>query len=202
MLTAAFDLLRLERGPIIEDYPEDVPEGTSDFREENMMGMVCPIALPKLTNVDTAAGELGRALVKEIDSLSPWYDLAVRTRGRTTVGPSGLDLKVCAKFFAEFLENQEVLAPRNDLLKGRTLKLAYEDLKAYYGEAITAQPGYVSSLQVESWLFNDTVFGKMLWALRSICRASDNEYYQYLGGNSIVPDRQVELIERTSQVFE
>ncbi|MEE2687991.1 MAG: hypothetical protein VX430_01065 [Pseudomonadota bacterium] len=202
MLTAAFDLLRLERGPIIEDYPEDVPEGTSDFREENMMGMVCPIDLPKLTNVDTAAGELGRALVKEIDSLSPWYDLAVRTRGRTTVGPSGLDLKVCAKFFAEFIENQEVLAPRNDLLKGRVLKLAYEDLKAYYGEAITAQPGYVSSLQVENWLFNDTVFGKMLWTLRSICRESDNEYYQYLGGNSIVPDRQVELSERASQVLE
>ena len=87
-------------------------------------------------------------------------------------------------------------------LKGRVLKLAYEDLKAYYGEAITAQPGYVSSLQVENWLFNDTVFGKMLWTLRSICRASDNEYYQYLGGNSIVPDRQVELIERTSQVLE
>ncbi len=162
--------------------------------------MVCPIDLPQLTNVDIAASELSRALVKEIDSLSPWYDLAVRTRGRTTVGPSGLDLKVCAKFFAEFLENQEVSSPRDDLLKGRVLKLAYEDLKAYYGEAITAQPGYVSSLQVENWLFNETVFGKTLWTLRGICRDSDDEYYQYLGRNSIVPDRQIEPADSPSEL--
>ena len=202
VLTAAFDLLALGRGPVIVDYPEDVPEGTDDFRKEDLTGMVCPIDLPQLTNEDAAASELGRALLKEINTLSPWYDLAVRTRGRTTVGPSGLDLKVCAQFFAEFLENQEVSSPRDDLLKGRVLKLAYEDLKAYYGEAITAQPGHVSSLRVENWLFNETVFGKMLWTLRRICRASDDEYYQYLGGNSIVPDRQVELIERASQVAE
>jgi len=202
VLTAAFDLLTLKHGPVILDYPEDVPEGTDDFRKEDLTGMVCPIDLPQLTNNDAAASELGRALVTEMNTLSPWYDLAVRTRGRTTVGPSGLDLKVCAKFFAEFLENQEVAPPRADLLKGRVLKLVYEDLKAYYGEAITAQPGYVSSLQVETWLFNETVFGKMLWTLRSICRASDDEYYQYLGGNSIVPDRQVELSERSSQVAE
>ena len=111
-------------------------------------------------------------------------------------------MKVAAKFVADFLEDQETAAPRDDLVKGRVLKLAYEDLKAYYGEAITAQPGYGTSLRVENWLFNETVFGKVLWTLRRICRESDDEYYQYLGRNSIVPDRQVDLVERAAQVAE
>ena len=33
-------------------------------------------------------------------------------------------------------------------------------------------------------------------------RPTDDEYYQYLGRNSIVPDRQVDLIERAVQVAE
>jgi hypothetical protein len=74
---------------------------------------------------------------------------------------------------------------------GRVLKLAYEDLKSYYGESITAQPGYDTSKRVEDWLFNETVLGKALWRLRAICRDSDDEYFRYLGKNSIVPDRQI-----------
>ncbi len=197
---AAFALLDRASGPVLVDYPEDVPESAAGLNEDEMMGMVCPIDLPRLPDADAPASELSRALLAEMDRLAPWYDLAVRTRGRTTVGPSELDLKVAATFVAAFLEDQETAPPRDDLLKGRVLKLAYEDLKAYYGEAVTAQPGYATSLRVENWLFNETVFGKVLWTLRDICRDSDDEYYQYLGRNSIVPDRQVDLVERSAQV--
>ena len=113
-----------------------------------MTGMVCPIDLPRILDADAPASELGRKLMSEMDSLAPWYELAVRTRGRTTVGPSGLDIRGAAKFVAAFLEDQEAPSPRDDLLKGRVLKLAYEDMKAYYTEAITAQPGYGASLRV------------------------------------------------------
>ncbi|MGQ4807275.1 hypothetical protein NKDENANG_00619 [Candidatus Entotheonellaceae bacterium PAL068K] len=43
----------------------------------------------------------------------------------------GLIIEEAARFFAAFLENQTVLAPCDDLLKGQMLKLAYEDIKAY-----------------------------------------------------------------------
>ena len=202
VLIAALKLLDRESGPVLVDYPEDVPEDAVSLNDEDMTGMVCPIDLPKIPDENAPKSELGLALMAEIDSLAPWYDLAVRTRGRTTVGPSGLELKVAVKFFADFLEDQDTPAPRDDLVKGRVLKLAYEDIKAYYGEAITAQPGFGTSLKVEHWMFNETVFGRALWTLRRICRESDDEYYQYLGRNSIVPDRQVDLIERAVQVAE
>ncbi len=192
VLMAAFALLDRKSGPVLVDYPEEAPEDNGGLDKSAMEGMVCPIDLPRIPDPDAPTSELGQSLMKEVEDLAPWYDLAVRVRGRTTVGPSGLEIKAAGKFLAAFLEDQDTLAPRTDLLKGRVLKLAYEDLKAYYGEAITAQPGYGTSLRVENWLFNETVLGRALWTLRDICRASDEEYYQYLGRNSIVPDRQIE----------
>ena len=191
VMMAAFDLLDAEEGPLLVDYPEDVPEDAAGFDEDSMNGMVCPIDLPALPDETAPTSEIGQALMKEIASLAPWYDLAVTTRGRTTVGPSGLSIDAAAKYVAAFLDDQAAAPPRDDMPVGRVLKLAYEDLKAYYGEAITAQPGYSTSKQVEDWLFNETVFGKALWRLRSICRESEDEYFQYLGRNSIVPDRQI-----------
>ena len=191
VLMAAFALFEATEGPVLIDYPAGVPESVLELDADAMSGMVCPIDLPTLPDATAPTSEMGQALMREIHSLVPWYDLAVRTRGRTTVGPSGLSIEDAAKFFVAFLEDQTVSAPRDDLPKGRILKLAYEDIKAYYGEAITLQPGYDSSVRVENWLFNETVFGKALWTLRDICRASDDEYFQYLGRNSIVPDRQI-----------
>lgn len=191
VLMAAFDLLEAAAGPVLVDYPEDVPETEFELDEDAMMGMVCPIDLPRLPDSTAPDSETGQALMQEIHALAPWYDLAVCTRGRTTVGASGLSIEAAARFLIAFLQDQTVSAPRDDLPRGRVLKLAYEDLKAYYGEAITAQPGYGSSLRVEHWLFNETVLGKALWTLRDICRASDDESFQYLGRNSIVPDRQI-----------
>lgn len=66
-------------------------------------------------------------------------DLAVHTRDHTTVGPCGLSIEDAAKFLIAFLADQAVPAPREELPKGRVLRPAYEDLKAYYGEAITTQ---------------------------------------------------------------
>jgi hypothetical protein len=105
-----------------------------------------------------------------------------------------MDINDATKFVAAFLADQKVPTPRDDLLKGCVRKLVHEDMKAYCTEAITMQPDYGISLCVKNWLFNETVFGKALWTLRGICRDNDDEYYQYLGRNSIVPDRQVDFI--------
>jgi hypothetical protein len=191
VLMAAFELFEVAEGPVLVDYPEDVPQGGLELDDDAMTGMVCLIDFPPLPDATAPTSKMGQALMKEIHSLAPWYDLAVRTRGRTTVGPSGLSIEAAAKFLLAFLADQTVASPRDDLVKARVLKLAYEDIKAYYGEAITAQPGHHTSEGVENWLFNETVFGQTLWTLRDICRASDDDDYQYLGRNSVVPDRQI-----------
>lgn len=194
VLTAALALLDAPDGPVLVDFPDDAPATSCALDEDEMEGLVCLIAPPKLLDKDAPRSELGQALVKEIGTLAPWYNLAVSKRGRTTVGPSGLKVNAAAKYLAAFLEDQTTPPPRDDIPAGRVLKLSYEDLKAYYGEAITVQPGFSQSGRVEDWLFNETVLGKALWRLQDVCAASDDEYYRYLSGKSIIPDRQVEKL--------
>ena len=110
VMAAAFALLDSKEGPVLTDYPEDVPEAAGPD-EDAMTGMVCPIDLPALPDPDAPTSEVGQALMKEVGSLAPWYDLAVRSRGRTTVGPSGLSIDAAAKYFAAFLEDQDTPAP-------------------------------------------------------------------------------------------
>lgn len=198
VLMAAFDLLDAPAGPIIADFPDDAPESAIALDEDEMDGLVCLIAPPKLVDKNAPASELGREIMQEIKSLAPWYNLAVTKRGRTTVGPSGLSIDAAAKYLAAFIEDQTIEAPRDDIPAGRVLKLSYEDLKAYYGEAITMQPGFTNSGRVEDWLFNETALGRCMWRLQDVCAASEDEYYRYLSGKSIIPDRQVEKHAQTT----
>ena len=192
VLTSTLGLLDAPQGPVLVDFPEDAPDTSAALSEDEMAGLVCLMPRSKLPDKNAPASELGRELLKEIGTLAPWYNLAVAKRGRTTVGPSGLDIDTAAKYLAAFLEDQSTSPPRDDIPAGRVLKLSYEDLKAYYGEAITVQPGFGKSGRVEDWIFNETVLGKALWRLQDVCAASDGAYYRYLAGKSIIPDRQVE----------
>jgi hypothetical protein len=182
VLKAALALFERESGPVLVDYLEEVPDGSNAMLENDMTGMVCPIDRPRILGVDPSASELGQARLAEIASFAPCYDLPVWTRGRTTMGPSGLDINDTAKFVAvlfvaAFRGDQEMPVPRVDLLKGCVLKFVDEDMKAYCTEAITMQPDYGTSLCVKNWLFNETVFGRALWTMRGICCDNDDEYY-------------------------
>ncbi|MBI3919676.1 MAG: hypothetical protein HY322_22025 [Betaproteobacteria bacterium] len=191
VMRAALELLNASDGPVLVDYPEDAPAAAAGAAESAMEGMACPVDFPQSPDKTAPTSQIGMALMKEIDALAPWYELAVAKRCRTTVGISGLPVNDAGMYLAGFLEDQAMRSPRDSLPAGQVLKFAYEDLKAYYTEAITIQPAFNTSKRVEDWLFNETVLGAALWRLRAICRASSDEFLQFLGRNSIVPDRQI-----------
>ncbi|MBT7755442.1 MAG: hypothetical protein HN726_04585, partial [Candidatus Magasanikbacteria bacterium] len=72
------------------------------------------------------------------------------------------------------------------------LKLACEDIRAYYLEAVTAQPGHTSVEERDNWFWNETTAGKALWALKSICQASDDSMMRAMGNYVLVPRAQIE----------
>lgn len=191
VLRAALDLLDVEQGPIIVDYPEDVPAAGGEGEDDALAGMACPIDLPGLPDADAPQDALGRALMKEISSLAPWYALAVQQRGRTTVGPSGLKIEDAAKYALAFLEDPLTEPPISGQPRCWPLKLAFEDVKAYYSEAISAQPGYGSGRRIEDWLYKETALGKLAWSLREICGTMEGSYCERLGKTALVPDRQI-----------
>jgi hypothetical protein len=76
---------------------------------------------------------------------------------------------------------------------GYTLKLAAEDLKAYYMEGITAQPGQesASSESITEWFWSETKAGQLLLAVRTALGKSEDGLLKIVGGGLIVPAKVV-----------
>jgi hypothetical protein len=130
-----------------------------------------------------------KALNLEISGMRSWYDMAVSKRNRTTVGVSGMDIDKLGDFIYSFVKGEEPDNPRDDISLPYTLKLAVEDLRSYYVEGITAQPGQsgVSSQKLTDWFWDETVAGKVLLDLKKVCEKSDDRMMAMMGAHVIVP---------------
>ena len=124
--------------------------------------------------------------------MRPWYDLSVQKRGRTTVGVSKVELDALGDFICAFLTGKAPENPREDIDLPYTLNLATDDLKAYYFEAITTQPGQesASSRVLSDWFYQETVAGKVLFALSESCNNSEDRLMKFICNLLIIPIAQ------------
>jgi hypothetical protein len=177
-------LLDAPAGPVLEDFPEDAPESS-----EEPAVLACPVNFARDVVEADDTDRLQAALRREITAMRPWYDMAVNKRQRTTVGVSGLALEDLGDFIYAFVKGEEPENPRSEMPLVYTLKLAVEDLKAYYIEGITAQPGQsgASSRALQDWFWDDTAAGKVLLALKKVCEASPDRMMNMMGGHFLVP---------------
>ena len=68
-------LLDAEQGPVLEDYPIDLPD-------IDRPPPACPVSFQRKRDDESWHGRLSQ----EVGSLTPWYELGLKRRGRTTVG--------------------------------------------------------------------------------------------------------------------
>lgn len=193
VLRAALALLERDDGPVlIEDFPDDAP---GDVAAEEGDGWFCPISLPPLPADLEAGGGFKTALEAEIAGLSTWYDTALRERGRTTMGLSGLSIENITEFICAFLDGETPDNPSNDVTLSHSLKFATEDLKTYYREAAGAQPGHNTGKQMNDWFYGDTAGGKALYALRPIILAladqRDDGFMKIFAERLMIPATQM-----------
>lgn len=190
VLQSALSLLERTDVPIIEDFPEDAPESGTE-----PITLACPVSFTGNKDDLGDTEKFTEDLKAEMAGMQNWYDLAVEKRGRTTVGISGLDLDFIPIFVGEFLRGRIPENPRSDIDQIQTLKLAIDDLKAFYNEAVTAQPGQesVGSRQLNQWFWKETTAGRAIFALRDICRKSDNKMLNLVGTALLIP---VGMLER------
>ena len=150
----ALDLLGRPSGPVLEDFPEDIGEDIQDPPP------ACPVSFaPKRGTSETWHDRL----LRELDSLRPWYALSLRQRGRTTVGLSPDSIEDILPKLAHWLDDRTTALP-----EFLWFKRAIEDAKAWYAEALTAQPGDYPPGYGEQLLWTQTVLGEAL-----------KEYYAY-----------------------
>ena len=155
VMTATLSLAERTDVPVIAWFEEQAPT-----RSEDEEGWACPVSFA----APVASDDPAIALQAEIDLLRPWHDRAVAARGRSGVGASGLEIDEAAVFLAECLRRLPATSPVAELSFADAFKLAAEDLKLFYLEAATAQPG-ASSRDLADWFWDSTAAGKLLCTL-------------------------------------
>jgi hypothetical protein len=184
VLAALLELFEEPSGPVLIDFPEDAPESS-----EELEGLACPLYFSQVQVETDGVDSLLAAFRSEITAMRPWYEMSISKRNRTTVGVSGIEPDCLADFIYAFAQGREPDNPRKDIPLVYMLKYAVEDLKSYYIEGITAQPGQegASSRLLEDWFWDETVAGKVLLELRKICQASTDKMMNMIGSHFIVP---------------
>ena len=180
VILTALRLLERERGPVvIEDFPEDDP------RERPDPAWRPPFAKPDLDGV--SAMKLAAALEDESEQVEAAYRRAAAERERTVVGLSGLSIGEAGRYMASWLRGQTPESPSSEMSAPLTLRFAVDDLKAAYIEVALSGSARPSSKQLGDWLWNDTVAGAAIFALRSMYLTSDDERLKAIAGLFLVP---------------
>ena len=192
VLRTALSLLDREGPPpVLEDFPDEAPgTGPSD-----LTGWSCPISFPSAPTTDRPT-PLDTVLA-EIANVSPWHNLALETRGRTSVGAAKIDIEASARFLHDLLEGNGMAAnPSPTLTLGQAFRGASEDMKTFYMEAATAQPGQASSQDLATWFWGQTSAGALLLALHPVSLASQDDGVRRVASGQLIPRVQMHRLEK------
>lgn len=183
VISQALGLLERNDVPVLEDFPEDAPS-TSTAEDE---GWACPINLPAPPKPIDADADI----LDEIEFLRSWHDLATEKRGRTATGSSQLTIEDTVRFLAAWARGEAPDSTVEGMSVVDQLRLCSEDIKAYYAEAATAQPGKngldADSSEIADWFWSDTQGGNLLLTLAETCRQSDDDMIAVVGNFLLVP---------------
>lgn len=180
VVLAALRLFEREHGPVLEDYPEEAPAANP---QEAAVGTVCPISFP----ADAAATSLTNLVLAEVGQLRSWYDIALERRRRTTLGVAGPGIEDLVRYIGAWSEGSQPAPYRDDLPPANQLRLACEEIKAFYFEADAGQPGPRSPARVTQWFWHQTAAGRLSRALEVATGRSEEASIRHFSRQNLVP---------------
>lgn len=187
VLKSALKLLEASEGPLLVDFPQDAPSSTGGPQ------LVCPVAFESVLPEMTSADQLLEAFKKEAANISTWHEIALRKPGgRSTTGITGLSLGEIVDFLALFIKGNRDSSPLPDVPVPTALRMAAEDLKAFYFEGLAAQPGVPGdSTARANWFWGETIAARVINTIREICLGMQDNDFQFLGKLLLVPRNQL-----------
>jgi len=180
VLLAALQLFERDSGPVLEDFPLDAPHQKLSSPPENL---ACPVSFPRMQ----AGGTLAEKLADEVSQLQAWHEVAVKHRGRTTLGVTGMQPLQIVDYLSAWLDNQLPQPFRQDISPGDALKQACDELKAFYLEAKSVQPGQHSAASVQEWFWMETALAQAIVQIRAIAANSTEPSAKAVAVMSLIP---------------
>ncbi|HWS75863.1 MAG TPA: hypothetical protein VN324_12045 [Quisquiliibacterium sp.] len=192
VLLAVLSLFEEPSGPVLRDFPRDAPASGASGEAQEDEGAACPVSFSRPQPAGEGVPALAAALQEEIAQLRPWHDLATRRRGGTGIGVSGLSVEQAGAFLTSMLETRSPANPRADLSLGQMLKFAADDLRTFYEEAATAQPGELSAAALQRWVHLQTIAGEVLLAAHRAGLASEDSSVRLVAEKLLIPRAIIE----------
>ena len=171
--------------PVLVDFPDEAPPAAVTAEADD--GLFCPVSFP--SPEDARAPTLVERVNDEIGRLQPWHDLALARGRRSTVGASGLEPLAIAEFLdAVASEGAEAGSPVAGVSVAQLLKLAGDDLTAFYHEAAAARPDVrLTPAEALRWFWTETQAGALLLAVQAAGAASDDPALKTVATRLLVP---------------
>lgn len=185
VLTAALGLLDAPEGPVLEDFPDEAPVTLPEKAEEAAV-LACPVSPGGGMDDLTEEEKRQTALIREVAMLRPWYDRYLSERGQTAM--VYFDSEDAAAFLSSYASGQSPQAGKKDIPLPAALRFAVQDLKAFYFEALSAQPGKIPPIgaRFDQWFWKETAAGSMIRAAKNKCLADEDKKMK-MSGMLLIP---------------
>jgi hypothetical protein len=181
VLSSALALLARTNGPVLEDFTEEAP---ADNLGPAAQGLVCPVSFPTLKS----EGSLGERLADEISQLHAWHALALQAYQKTKLGITGCSPAELGAFLSSWLSEAPAPVLKDPAMPPfLALKFASDELKTFYYEAKSVQPGLHSAGSIQKWFWFETTAGEVFLKLRRKFAHDGDPDFAGLATLSLVP---------------
>ncbi|MBR9980265.1 MAG: hypothetical protein KFF50_04485 [Desulfatitalea sp.] len=189
VLVKTLELLEAPAGPLLLDWSEPYgPAGDQDASTPSVWA--CPITFSRPPEDQSELDRLIAACRSEVTELRPWYDLGLKTSGRTAV--VRFEPEAAFDLLSQYAVKGEVAAESYDGPFAVALRLAAQDIKAFYFEAVASRPGGSppDSAAFNRWIWHETALGQLLKAVKERCLSETDEALRQTGALLLVPLEQ------------
>ncbi len=186
VIQAALALLEAPKGPVLVDFPHDVPQKTDQTRDSLDLP-ACPVSFAGPVTHKSETEKLLAAFEQELSEFRSWYDIGLEKRGYSSVGY--FSPNVVQTVFTDFLSDTPLTLEKTMSSPALALRLAAQDLKAVYFESVMFRPDMVlpDDAAFSHWFWQKTAAGALLRAVKEKCSASDDKVLKMTGEMLLVP---------------
>ncbi|MBS0014067.1 MAG: hypothetical protein KFF46_08855 [Desulfobacterales bacterium] len=186
VLVSALELLGAQSGPVLADFLEEAParEDDSDAAQE---AWSCPISFSDPEQAETDLEKQVFALGREMTELMPWYDKRRKEQNRTAV--ANFKPNAAADLLSDYLLDRSPKPDDPEMTLAVAIRLAVQDLKTFYYEAASYQPGAAppTSQEFTRWFWTQTAAGHLIRSVSEKCKTEADKSLQMTGKAFLVP---------------